>query len=965
MNPIAEYIHALIHSTQFKNQVAGHHFTPFHSAQWAKPPVHLPEPVLALLDRLGIKKLYSHQAAALTCITDGLHTVVSTPTASGKTLIYNLALFQELVQNPQARALYLFPLKALAQDQLAAFRQWASMAPTLPAGAAIYDGDTSAYQRKKIRQNPPHLLITNPEMVHLALLPFHHQWHTFFSQLRLVVVDEVHTYRGMFGSHMAQVLRRLRRVCDHYGAAPTFVFTSATVANPGPLANRLLGLPVETIQVNGAPQAARHVVLIDPLHGASQAAISLLKAALARRLRTIVYTQSRKTAELIAIWAQQRAGRWADQISVYRAGLMPEDRREIERRLKNGELLAVVSTSALELGIDIGDLDLCLLVGYPGSMISTRQRSGRVGRRGQEAAMVLIAGEDALDKYFIANPHAFFEAAPETAVVNPFNAVALDAHLVCAAADLPLDLHETWLASTEVRSALDRLELSGELRGNAEGTRWYTTRRRPHGNIHLRCSGTSYRILDGETHTTIGEIDAHRIFRETHPGAVYLQQGETYLVEAIDDTGHTVRVRAARLDYYTRVRGETDVSIISTTARKNCGQIIFHLGVLKVTDHITAFDQVRSADGRPMARIPLDLPPVTFETQGIWWEIGQNLCRRLMASGFDLMGTLHATEHAAIGILPLLVMADRNDIGGLSTNLHPQTGQATIFIYDGVPGGSGLGEVLFARADQLFRQTQMAIERCPCATGCPACVHSPKCGSGNQPMDKYGAAHLLDLLQQHSLLSEPADSSVTEVPATQPLQRIALLRRTPRFGVFDLETQLSAQEVGGWHKAHLMRVSCGVVYDGGEARFSTYRENDVPALIEHLQRLDLVVGFNSKRFDYLVLSGYSQFDFRQLPSCDLLEMVSRQLGFRLSLDQLAEATLGVKKSGSGLDALRWWQQGALDVLIDYCRMDVQITRDLFLFACDHGHLLYRERGIAEPLRISLTVPLNQQAGFSR
>ncbi|MBI5063461.1 MAG: DEAD/DEAH box helicase, partial [Desulfatitalea sp.] len=846
-----------------------------------------------MLGRLGLEQLYSHQSAALATIADGRHTVVSTPTASGKSLIYNLAVFKALAQDTQARALYLFPLKALAQDQWATFQHWASLAAPLTPLAAIYDGDTSDSQRKKIRQNPPHLLITNPEMVHLALLPFHARWQAFFSHLRVVVVDEVHTYRGMFGAHMAQVLRRLQRICTHYGASPTFVFTSATVANPGPLASRLIGLPVETIQESAAPQASRHIVLIDPVNGASQAAIGLLKAALARRLRTIVYTQSRKTAELIAIWARQRAGRWANQISVYRAGLMPENRRDIERRLKSGELLAVVSTSALELGIDIGDLDLCILVGYPGSMISTWQRSGRVGRRGLEAALVLIAGEDALDKYFMADPKAFWQAAAETAVVNPVNPVALDAHLVCAAAELPLEEHEAWLGSSEARAALDRLEQAGELRRSADGQRLHTPRRRPHCTVHLRCGGTSYRIVDADTTATIGEIDGHRLFRETHPGAIYLHQGLTYLVEAIDELRHAVHVRATNVDYYTRVRGETDVSIIQLTARKTCGPTDFSMGVLKVTDHITAYDQVRSADGRTLARIPLDFPPVVFETQGIWWEINQDTCRALSEKGFDLMGALHATEHAAIGILPLLVLADRNDIGGLSTNLHPQTAQATIFIYDGVPGGAGLGEQLFARADQLFQHTLTVIERCRCAKGCPACVHSPKCGSGNQPMDKYGAARLLGLLMHQPLLSKPCISPRTIIPGREPSQRIALLQRTPCYGVFDLETQRSAQEVGGWHQAHLMRVSCGVVYDAREDLFMEYREEQVPALIEHLKRLDLVVGFNSKRFDYRVLSGYCDFDFQRLSSCDLLEQVSRQLGFRLSLDHLAEATLGV------------------------------------------------------------------------
>lgn len=949
MDRIAEYVTALTHSDHFRSQVAAYHVIPGQPAQVRAIAGSVTGSMADLLMRLGYDALYTHQFEALSSIAAGRHTVVSTPTASGKTLIYNVPLFEAVARNPQARALYIFPLKALAQDQLATLDQWAAMAGPQGPVAAVYDGDTNAYQRRKIRQKPPNVLFTNPEMVHLSLLAYHDKWEMLFRHLRLVVIDEVHTYRGMLGSQMAQVLRRLHRVCGQYGAAPTFVFTSATVANPGQLSAQLAGVEVHTILESGAPRGERHVVLIDPDDGAAQAAIALLKAALARELRTIVYTQSRKMAELIAIWVQQRAGKWSERISVYRAGLLPQDRRGIEQRLKSGELLAVVSTSALELGIDIGDLDLCVLVGYPGSMIATWQRGGRVGRQGQSSALILLAGENALDKYFMANPKAFWQGEAETAVINPANRVAVETHLECAAAELPLEQEEHWLAQPGVAAAVARLETQGVLRRTADGRRIYARRRRPHLSVNLRGGGDRYRIVDAASGLTIGEVDGYRLYRDTHPGAIYLHQGETYLVQAVDLDQHAVRVIAARVDYYTRVRSETDVQVMAVQAHRRVGQTRVSMGQLNVTDRVTAYDQVKTATGQTLMQHPLAAPPSSFETHGIWFDIPASLCRQMVSKGHDLMGALHAAEHAAISMMPLLVLADRNDLGGLSTMFHPAAGQAAIFIYDGVPGGAGFCEQAFDRAEQLLQHTQQAIEQCACKSGCPACVHSPKCGSGNHPIDKQGAAALIALMRRNRP-PRPGDDA-----AMMPVHPSVAARATPRkkmgYGVFDLETQRSAQEVGGWHQAHRMKVSCGVVYDARTDRFDVYPEAHIDALIEHLQALDLVVGFNSKRFDYKVLSGYSDFNFHRLPSLDLLEAVHRQLGFRLSLDHLAEATLGVNKNGSGLDALRWWQEGRMDKIIDYCRMDVRITRDLYLFARDNGYLLYRERGGTDLLRV--------------
>jgi DEAD/DEAH box helicase domain-containing protein len=917
-------------------------------------PPNLASSVDAMLRGFGFLQLYSHQKEAFTAVSSGIHTVVATPTASGKTLIYNLPVFDAVARDPEARALYIYPLKALAQDQLAAFLQWSkAIAPPVPT-AAIYDGDTNSYQRRKIRRDPPNVIMTNPEMVHLALLAYHEQWRVFFGNLKFVVIDEVHTYRGMLGAHVAQSIRRLHRICAYYGACPTFICTSATLADPGRLAGQLIDAPVKTVSQSGAPQGDRHIVLIDPLNSPAQAAISLLKAALARQLRTIVYTQSRKMAELISMWVRQRSGRWREKISAYRAGLMPQDRRHIEKRLKNGDLLAVVSTSALELGIDIGDLDLCVLVGYPGSMISTWQRSGRVGRQGQPSASILIAAENALDRFFIYHPQAFWDGEAESAVINPYNTVALKAHLECAAAELPLDEDEPWVRQPPVRAVLDLLERNGTLRRTVDGAHWHARRRRPHLSVHFRGDGKNYRLVDASTSDPIGEIDSHRLYREAHPGAVYLQQGETYLVESIEPEQQLVRMRPAILDYYTRVRADTDVVIEQVQDRKTVGSISVYMGALKVTDHITAYDRVSTRTGKTLTQIPLDVPPLTFETQGIWFDIHPETCREIAERGFDLMGALHAAEHAAISMMPLFVLADRNDLGGLSTSFHAQTGQATIFIYDGVPGGAGFSSQAFVRAAELLRHTRTAVSRCPCESGCPACVHSPKCGSGNYPIDKAGAVLLLHLL----LRPRPAPSKIPAMALpTAGTEATAPGKRLPcHFGVFDLETQRSAQEVGGWRQAHRMRISCGIVFDSRNNEFAVYDEGHVDELIDHLKRLDLVVGFNSKRFDYNVLAGYSDFDFSQLPSLDLLECVHQYLGYRLTLEHLAEATLGMGKTGCGLDALRWWREGNLEKIRDYCRMDVCLTRDLYLFACRNGYLIYQDRqGIR--FRIPLDVTL--------
>ncbi|MEW5774119.1 MAG: DEAD/DEAH box helicase [Thermodesulfobacteriota bacterium] len=969
MSTLLAYLEALKANGPLGGLVVHHEVLPARPASYADCLRPWPVTIERLLAARGIERLYSHQARAMDLLRAGRSVVAATPTASGKTLIYNLPVLEAVLGNPDTRALYIFPLKALAQDQLKGFRE---LAAAWPKGerptAAIYDGDTSGHFRKKIRTDPPHVVMTNPEMLHLSILPHHEAWAPFLAGLTHVVVDEVHTYRGVLGSHMAQVFRRLKRVCSRFRVDPAYAFLSATVGNPVELAEQLAGLSVTGVSENGAPAGERHVLFLNPAltmaAGPSAVAIQLLKAALARELRTIVYCQSRKMTELISLWASEKAGEYKHRISAYRAGFLPEERRDIEARMASGDLLAVVSTSALELGIDIGALDLCILVGYPGTVMSTLQRGGRVGRAGQPSAVLLVAGEDALDQYFMRNPRDFFDRPAENAVLNPANEVILGRHLVCAAAELPLREGEPWLAEPGVAEAVRRLELSGGLLRDKDGQTIHASRRRPHREIDLRGAGGTYAIeaeLPGGGVANVGQVDERRAFRETHPGAVYLHLGKTYAVRDLDLASRTVRVSPARVDYYTRPRSSKETEVLEVCAcRAAFGARVF-FGRLRVTETVTGYEKRRVRGGKILTIAPLDLPPLTFETEGLWIEMPREVQRRAEDALMHFMGGIHALEHAAIGILPLLVMTDRNDLGGISTPYHPQVGAAAVFVYDGMPGGVGLTRQAFGMAEELLSRTLCAIVSCACELGCPSCVHSPKCGSGNRPIDKAAARAILEAIRsapaptvedQGILTERPTErptenhtESQTEESTEEPMPQPVPPATAPpvRYGVLDLETRRSAQEVGGWSRADRMGVSCAVLYDSGRDEFLVYAQDEIPRLVEDIRAVDLVVGFNLKRFDYQVLAGVSDFDFASLPTLDMLEHVYQRLGYRLSLDSLARATLNAAKSADGMQALAWWKEGRLDEIVSYCKQDVAVTRDLYLFGREHGRLLFTNK----------------------
>ncbi|WP_165075489.1 MULTISPECIES: DEAD/DEAH box helicase [unclassified Desulfovibrio] len=995
---VGEYIAALLASPRLGRQVTYHRVEGACEADYTENRRPWPAAVARLLGERGIR-LYSHQALATDHIRAGHSVVVATPTASGKSLIYNLPVLERHLLDPDARALYLFPLKALAQDQLAALNGLAAAWPEdARPTAALYDGDTSDHFRRKIRRDPPTVLISNPEMLHLAMLPHHEQWAVFFAGLTHVVVDEAHTYRGVFGSHMAQVFRRLNRVAARYGARPTYVFCTATVGNPGELAAGLMGAaaaegddsapasPGEApvvITRSGAPRGPRHFVFLDPEQSPSTAAIDLLKAALARNLRTIVYCRSRRMTELVSLWAGSQAGAYKDRISSYRAGFLPEERRAIEARMASGELLAVVSTSALELGIDIGGLDVCILVGYPGTVMQTLQRGGRVGRARQESAVILVAGEDALDQYFVRNPEDFFSRPPERAVVNPDNEVIVARHLECAAAEIPLTAADPWLNQPGGLRALAALRDQGLLLQSADGGQWLAARKRPQRHVDLRGAGQAM-VIEDTGGAVIGTVDGFRAWRETHPGAVYLHRGRSYVVKELDAGRGRILVEPARPSWFTRSRGQKSTDILEETGRRAFGRALVCRGRLRITERITGYEKRAANGNRLLTVVPLDVPPQVFETEGFWYVIPEPVRTSLEARFLHFMGSIHALEHAAIGLLPLLVMADRNDFGGISIPLHPQLGHAAVFIYDGLPGGAGLTREAFGDAGALLAAVRRAIAACPCLDGCPSCVHSPKCGSGNRPISKEGALALLEELlapgDEGEKLAErlrmtPAPDRLApefvlpsrepEAPARGDALRVELpgthAPRSPaasmptglappeHYVVVDVETRRSAAEVGGWGLARKMGVSVAVLYDSRDDAYHAFRQEELAGLFERLSGAALVVGFNSVRFDYAVLAPFAPAslphgaDLRALPSLDLLLRIHERLGYRVSLGNLGEATLGEPKSADGLQALKWWKEGRLEDIAAYCRKDVELTRRLYLFGLENGYVLFSNK----------------------
>jgi DEAD/DEAH box helicase domain-containing protein len=708
----------------------------------------MPEVLRKRLDLLGIKGLYPHQRLALDLVDRGENVVVASGTSSGKTLVYNLSFARAVLADEKRTALYLFPTKALARDQLRQVRDL-----RLPqVRAAVYDGDTPRAERPLIRQNA-NLVMTNPDMLHASILPGHARWADFLLRLSLVVVDEAHVARGVFGSHVAMILRRLRRLVAHYGGQPQFVLASATIGNPTELGERLVGLPFAEVVQDLSPRGEKLFVLwnppmVDEELGQRRSALSetswLLRLLVESETRTIAFCRSRRAAELVAQFARRELpASLKRRVKAYRAGYLPEERRELERALSSGELLGVAATNALELGIDVGSLDAALLAGYPGTRASMWQQAGRAGRRSDSSLAVLVAQDDPLDQYLVQHPADIFEKPPEAAVIDPTNPYVLEPHLACAAREQPLSEGELVVFGEGASEAARRLEERGELFWR-RGLLYHRGRESPHRRVDIRsASGSLFSIVDRETGALLGTVDEARAYWTVHPGAVYLHQGEQFEVSALDLERQVALVGRSEADYYTQTRDVTDIEVLRVSHEGAIGDVPAVFGEVKVTRQVTGFQRKLGSTQEVIEELLLDLPPQTLVTKALWWILPKALLARARIEAGMVPGTVHAAEHAAIGLLPLVATCDRWDVGGLSTPFHPDTGAATIFIYDGYPGGAGIAERGHLSGERLLRATFEAVRQCPCARGCPSCVQSPKCGNGNEPLDKQGALALL------------------------------------------------------------------------------------------------------------------------------------------------------------------------------------------------------------------------------
>ena len=713
-----------------------------------------------LIDRLalvGVTAPWEHQAAAADLAWEGQDVVVATGTASGKSLAYLLPVLSILLADDKATALYLSPTKALAVDQLRAVRGL----NLAQVRAATYDGDTAPEERAWVRRFGS-LVMTNPDMLHRSVLPRHSDFGRFLRGLRFVVVDECHTYRGVFGSHVAQVLRRLRRICAKYGADPVFILASATVSDPELSGSRLTGANVVPITDDASPRGTTEFALWEPplqvaFRGEHEAPVrrsataesgDLLADLVVEGARTIAFVRSRRGAEAVALSARrsvaEAAPELAERVAAYRGGYLPEERRELEQRLQSGDLLGVAATNALELGVDVVGLDAVVLTGWPGTVASVWQQAGRAGRTGQGALAVFVARDDPLDTYLVHHPAALFDRPVEATVLDPSNPYVLGPHLCCAAAELPLTEADLPLFGDpeEVRQLLGALVERGVLRSRRNGWFW-TSRKRPETDIR-GAGGPPVRLVESGTGRLLGTVDNSCAHSQAHDGAVYLHQGETYLVEHLDLEEAVALVRQHDPDYSTSARDVTHIRVVKEQRTTSYAGVSLSFGTVDVTHQVVSFLRRRVATGEVLGEEPLDLPPRELQTRAVWYTVDATVLAAAGLAGTDVPGATHAAEHAAIGLLPLFATCDRWDIGGVSTALHEDTGLATVFVYDGHPGGAGFAERGHARAAAWLRATREAIASCECETGCPSCVQSPKCGNGNEPLDKAGAVRLLD-----------------------------------------------------------------------------------------------------------------------------------------------------------------------------------------------------------------------------
>jgi DEAD/DEAH box helicase domain-containing protein len=736
---------------------------PARDAEHAEWPEWADEAVVrAFHEGAGVPRPWRHQVAAAEAARAGRHVTLATGTASGKSMGFQLPALTA-IREKAGNTLYLAPTKALAADQLRRLTHLA--VPDVRAG--LLDGDTDAEARDWVRQHANYVL-SNPDMLHYSLLPGHARWAPFLRKLRYVVIDECHTYKGVFGSHVAAVLRRLRRICERYGASPTFILASATTADPAVSASRLTGVEVEAVSEDSSPRGPLVFALWEPplttligergapvRRSATAEAADLLTDLVLDDVRTVVFTRSRRGAEQVSMqtrdYLEERRAGYGKRIAAYRGGYLKTERRALEAALHmdpslDGALVGLAATTALELGVDVAGLDAVLMAGFPGTRASLWQQAGRAGRAGQGALAVLIARDDPLDTYLVHHSESIFDRPVEAAVLDPDNPYVLAPHLCAAAAELPLTDSDLSLFGPATEALLSDLTAREYLRRRPTG--WYWTRReRPSALTDLRgTGGPSVRIVEDKTGRLLGTVDEGASHSTVHDGAVYLHQGRTYLVDKLDLEQNIALVHRANPDYTTMARDVVQVTILETEQTQDWGDASLHFGSVEVSTQVVSYLKRRAGTGQVIETKPLDLPERILRTRAVWWTVDPAALREAELDTALSAGAAHAAEHASIGLLPLFTPCDRWDIGGVSFPMHPDTERLTVFVYDGHPGGAGFAERAHDAAVAWLTATRDVITACECLEGCPSCVQSPKCGNGNNPLDKAGAARLLDLV---------------------------------------------------------------------------------------------------------------------------------------------------------------------------------------------------------------------------
>lgn len=782
---ISHFLNQIKASSRYENQIVHNEKIPAREALYA--PLSLKPQVKAALSGIGIEALYVHQAEAIEKIREGNDIVLCTTTASGKSLTYMVPIFETILNEPEATALYISPLNALVNDQLKSFLEFERSLKS-GAGIARYTGALSEAEKRKVREGQTNVVLTNPEMIHMSFLAWHHLWRRFFSNLRFIVVDESHYYRGVIGSNMANLLRRLLRVAEYYGASPQFICCSATIGNPEDHTETLLGRKAAVVDNNGSFQGSQQFIFWNPplylnnkgctlRRSSFSEASSLFSKAVQAGLQTLAFTRSRQGVERMYRSCREllRSRNLSPAICSYRSGYFDQEREEIEKKMNSGEIRGVISTNALELGIDIGGLDACILDGYPGTVMSARQQAGRAGRSGNESLVILVAGTNALDQYYMRNPADFFTRSIENAVLNPKNPYILAGHLLCAAKELPLRASDEKFFGKGYSRVVELLEAEGLLAGDDLK---YSTDPFPYKHVSLRgIDNNTYSLLafEGEKRFPIEkDIEETLAFRECHPGAVYMHRGESYYINRIDHEKKEIHAIKTHDTYYTKPMIDSSVLVQETYAVKpllHASEVEVGLGEVEVTDRVIGYRKIQTQSNDVMSAHSLGMPPVSLQTMALWLKLPDRLQELVGEHKLDFAGGIHAIEHAMISMYPLHLLVDRSDVGGVSTPSHPDLGgKSGIFIYDGHRGGVGYAEKGYDLIEEVLDGTLKAIESCPCESGCPSCIQSPKCGNNNEPLDKHAAIMLLhELLGKAPYIPpERKEKHLSEVRASRP-----------------------------------------------------------------------------------------------------------------------------------------------------------------------------------------------------